>query len=147
LAFLLPNSLFHCSLILCFLSLDFAKIHLDSCLFLSTCSGHQLKYRELHSHIHLRENFYCKGDQTLWVAQRGCGVSILADTQNAAGQGPGQSCRCLERCLWTVSTGLFSPQLFCDWVNFSMEGRCLLYCSICSSSTVPWTGSSSHPGT
>lgn len=60
-------------------------------------------------------NFYCKGDRTpAQVARRGCGVSVLADRQNVAGQGPG-----FERWVWTPSSGLFSPQLFCNWVNFS----------------------------
>ena len=121
-AFLPPNSLFYCSLILCFLSPNFAKIHLYSCLFLSNCSGHKLKQRELHLNVHLRQNFYCKGHQTpAQVAQRGCGVSIFADTQNVARQGPGQSCPCFEQWVWTISSGLFSPQLFCNWVNFSTE--------------------------
>lgn len=38
---LLPNSLFY-------RSPDSAKIHLHNCLVLSNCSGHNLKYRELH---------------------------------------------------------------------------------------------------
>ena len=34
---------------------------------------------------------YCDGDQALeQVAQRGCGISILGDTQKLSGHGPGQ---------------------------------------------------------
>lgn len=35
--------------------------------------------------------FYCEGAQTqAQIAQRGCGVSILGDTGNPTGHGPGQ---------------------------------------------------------
>lgn len=143
---MLPNPLFHCSLILCFLSPNFAKIHLYSCLFLSNCSGHKLKYRELHLNAHLRENFCCKGDQTLaQVARRGCIISILADLQNMAGQGPGQSGPWFEQWVQTTSSGLFSPQLFCNWVNFSTEEDVVLlhlFLLHCSRDT-----SSNHLGT
>lgn len=36
--------------------------------------------------------FYCEGGQTwAWIAQRDCGVSILAEVQNLIGLSPGQS--------------------------------------------------------
>lgn len=37
-------------------------------------------------------HFYCDGRQVLQeVSQRGCRISILGDTENPAGHGPGQS--------------------------------------------------------
>lgn len=51
-------------------------------------NGYKLKYRKCYLNVR-KKPFTCEGDLILeQVAQRGCRVSVLAHTQNLAGQPP-----------------------------------------------------------
>jgi len=53
-------------------------------------NGHGMKHRELIPFKYKKKLSYCAIGLTLVrVAQRGCGVSILADILNLTGRGPG----------------------------------------------------------
>ncbi|KAK4832193.1 hypothetical protein QYF61_020973 [Mycteria americana] len=75
------------------------------------CPGHKMKYRE-------KKLFYGEGGQTLaQVAWRACRVSILRDTQNAAGHGSEQPAAA-------------APALSRGWAGRSAEMPCCLNYSL-----------------
>lgn len=108
------RKLFYCSLMLCFLSPDLSKIHLHNGLFLSNCSGHKLKYRELHLNALLLQVWL---DTSIGCPDRMWSLHGWRYREHDWIRYLGR----VEHWVWTTSGGLFSPQLFCNLVNFPTE--------------------------
>lgn len=61
------------------------------CCLVTGQGGKRHKLKQKVSFTYKKHFFYCESGQTLaQVAHRGCGVSILGDTQNPNGEGPEQ---------------------------------------------------------